>query len=62
MTTDIDELYDMVNSFMRILGEEPFAKTNEDTDRKELKSLMDRYVSRLRTVCVKGDHGEAYRA
>ncbi|MBX3733730.1 MAG: hypothetical protein KF791_14185 [Verrucomicrobiae bacterium] len=49
MTTDIDELYSMVNSFMRILGEEPFARTNEDTDKKELKSLMDRYVSRLRS-------------
>ena len=48
MTTNIDELYDMVNSFMEMIGEEPFPKLGETDDKTELKSLIDRYTERLR--------------
>lgn len=48
MNNSVDKLYDMVNSFMRMLGEEPFPKTNQADDTMELQSLIDRYVARLR--------------
>lgn len=49
MTTNIDDLYGMVNSFMTMIGEDPFPKSGQQTDKEELKTLLDRYVSRLRS-------------
>lgn len=48
MTSDIDAWYDRVNSFMRLVGEEPFSQTGGEDPKAELKSLIDRYTERVR--------------
>ena len=48
MTHDISEIYDMVNTAMMMVDEEPFLREKHESDQAELKSLISRYVARLR--------------
>jgi hypothetical protein len=49
MTTDIARQYDMVNSFMRLLGEAEIEPPSTDSAKEKMDYLISTYTSRLRS-------------